>query len=406
VLSPGQTVVTITFDDGRASNTTAANLLHAHGLSGTFFLNSGTIGKPGYLTLPQVDAMAQDGQEIAGHTVNHPHLDELSDTEIARQVCDDRDNWLAWGFPIRNFAYPFGYTTPEAAQVVHACGYNSARTLAAVSLDDPPSIPCQMCDLVETVPPADPMDTRAPAEVRDDWNVGELQTQVDVVSSNGGGWLQLTFHGICPTDCNEITTNQDTFDPFLAWLADEQAQGHLIVRTVGDVIGGPVQPAVQGPPGTTTVMNPGLQTQQDGVPSCWQRASYGNNSPEFSLVPAPDGVAERLVMRNYVDGSAELLPTMDLGECAVAVSPGGTYTIAANYTSTVPTSFAVYYRMARGRWVYGVTSPQFTPATEFTPAHFTMPPIPEGVTGMSFGLTLTQNGEVVTHDYSITGGKP
>src|ERR1700754_650219 len=94
VLSPGQTVVTITFDDGRASNTTAANLLKAHSLRGTFFLNSGTIGKPGYLTLPQVDAIARDGHEIAGHTVNHPHLDELSDAEIARQVCGDRDNWL------------------------------------------------------------------------------------------------------------------------------------------------------------------------------------------------------------------------------------------------------------------------------------------------------------------------
>jgi peptidoglycan/xylan/chitin deacetylase (PgdA/CDA1 family) len=403
VLAPDQTVVTITFDDGRASNTTAANLLHTHGLSGTFFLNSGNISKPGYLTLPQVDTIAQEGQEIAGHTVNHPHLNELSDAEIARQVCGDRDNWLAWGFPIRNFAYPFGYTTPEAAQIVRACGYNSARTLGDVSLDDPPSIPCQMCDLVETVPPVDPMDTRAPAEVRDNWNLGELQTQVDVVSSNGGGWLQLTFHGICPTDCSDITTNQDTFDQFLAWLADEQAQGHLIVRTVGDVIGGPVAPPAQAPPPTTKLVNPGLEEAQDGVPSCWTAASYGNNKPEFSMVPTADGtMAERLVMRDYVDGDAKLLPTEDLGTCSIAVEPGSTPTIAAWYTSTAPTRFSVQYRMQRGRWIYGIGSLVFQPATAWTLARWTMPPIPDGVTAVSFGLALTSNGELVTDDYSLT----
>ena len=29
--------------------------------------------------------------------------------EIQRQVCEDRNTLLAWGFPVRNFAYPFGF---------------------------------------------------------------------------------------------------------------------------------------------------------------------------------------------------------------------------------------------------------------------------------------------------------
>ena len=72
-LDPGQTVVTITFDDGRASNAKAAQILNAYGLRGTFFINSGNIGKPGYLSLTDLDWIATDsGNEIGGNTVRSP----------------------------------------------------------------------------------------------------------------------------------------------------------------------------------------------------------------------------------------------------------------------------------------------------------------------------------------------
>ena len=409
ILPEGQTVVSITFDDGRISNKTAAEALTHHGMSGTFFINSGNIGKPGYLSLPDVDAMALSGNEIGGHTVNHPDFSVFTVNEISRQVCEDRNTLLGWGFPVRSFAYPFGFTTSEAEQAVKDCGYNSARSLGELwgprpRTDVPPELTCRSCDTAETLPPPDPWHTAAPAQVTHDWTAEDFQQQVNAAVARGDGWVQLTFHGLCPSDCSDITTPQaPQFDQFLTWLADQQAQGKLIVRTVGDVIGGPVQPPVPGPPPTTTLVNPRLDAHEDGVPSCWMRASFGNNKPEFSLVPMPDGgVAERLVMRDYVDGDAKLMPTMDLGECTPEVTPGQTYTIGAWYTSTVPTSFVVHYRLARGVWVYGVASPKFGPATEPTLARWTLPPIPEGVTAISFGLNLTQNGELVTDDYSMT----
>jgi len=149
------------------------------------------------------------------------------------------------------------------------------------------------------------------------------------------------------------------------------------------------------------MVNGDLEATQDGVPACWQRTAWGNNRPEFSLVPHGDGVAERLVMHDYVDGDANLLPTEDLGTCSIAVQPGTIYTISASYTSTVPTQFSVQYRRARGTWVYGTTSPEFDPATEWTDARWTLPPIPEGVTAIRFGMSLEQNGELVTDDYTF-----
>ena len=48
-----------------------------------------------------------------------------------------------------------------------------------------------------------------------------------------------------------------------------------------------------------------------------------------------------------------------------------------------------------------MASPKFEPATEFTLARWTLPPIPQGVTAISFGLNLTEDGELVTDDYSL-----
>jgi peptidoglycan/xylan/chitin deacetylase (PgdA/CDA1 family) len=406
VLQPGQTVVSITFDDGRASNAVAARMLTEHGLTGTFYVNSGTIEEPGYLTLPDLDGMALSGHEIGGHTVNHPDLKTFTTDEIWHQVCDDRNTLLSWGFSVRSFAYPFGSTTAEAQQIVHDCGYNSARDLG--DLWAAPAPECEGCDLTETVPPVQPMNTRAPPQVKSDWTTEDFQQTVNDATAVGG-WVQLTFHGLCPSDCTDITTPQaPQFEQFITWLADEQAAGRIIVRPVGDVIGGPVQPPVPGPPPTTVVVNPDLEATQDGVPSCWMPAGYGRNNPTFDLVPwsRSGRVASRLIMRDYIDGDAKLLQTEDLGTCAIAVVPGATYTAEAWYISTVPTAFSIQYRTARGHWVFGGLSPKLDSADEYTRARWTLPPIPEGVTAVSFGLTLAQNGELVTDDYSFTAGGP
>ena len=265
-LASGQTVVSITFDDGRASNALGAKVLREHGLTGTFFLNSGNIGKPGYLTLPEVDYIALGGNEIAGHTVNHPDLAGLSHNEQARQICGDRNTWLDWGFPVRNFAYPFSSSTPDLEQIVHNCGYNSARSLGETRTVHVPENAtadnCALCPSSESVPPSDPYYTRAPAQVRSNWTIDQLEAQVTESTdgdgsaySGDGGWVQLTFHGICPSDCTDITTPVGEFEDFVTWLADQQQDGKLIVRTVGEVIGGAVAPAKLAPAPPTAVVN-------------------------------------------------------------------------------------------------------------------------------------------------------
>lgn len=252
--APGQTVVSITFDDGRASNLSAAAMLvKGYGLAGTFYINSGNVGLPGYLSLPDLDTLALEGHEIAGHTLKHKDLSTVPVEEARHQICEDRRQLLAWGFPVRNFAYPFASASEELQKIVAECGYNSARSLGELRTVNLPAnaVPgeCELCSWYETIPPANPMYVKAPSQVKSDWTYEDLKAQVTIVMdgdgsaySGDGGWVVFTFHGICPTDCTDIGVAAPVLNQFLGWLAGQQAQGKLIVRTVGDVIGGEVKP--------------------------------------------------------------------------------------------------------------------------------------------------------------------
>ena len=76
-----QTVVSLTFDDGRASQETALIPLQSHNMHATFYLNSNSIGGSAFLTWAQVNALAAAGNEIGGHTLDHVNLPVLFQTD-------------------------------------------------------------------------------------------------------------------------------------------------------------------------------------------------------------------------------------------------------------------------------------------------------------------------------------
>src|ERR1051326_6371653 len=65
------TVVTLSFDDGTADQFAAARVLHGYGLAGTFYVITGAVGAPHYMSLAELRQLATDGDEIGGHTVSH-----------------------------------------------------------------------------------------------------------------------------------------------------------------------------------------------------------------------------------------------------------------------------------------------------------------------------------------------
>jgi peptidoglycan/xylan/chitin deacetylase (PgdA/CDA1 family) len=401
-LAANPTIVSLTFDDGDADQLNAAQSMNANGLHGTFYVPSGYIDNPGYMSLADLQGLAAGGHEIAGHTVTHPDLVTLPADEATRQICNDRVNLSNWGFPVTSFAYPFASNNAAVETIAKNCGYNSARGLGDVQT----RFGCAGCALAETTPPADPYNTAAPDEVDNTWTLADLQQTV-TQAETAGGWVQLTFHHVAPASTDPLNITPALFGEFAAWLKARPAT--TTVKTVNEVIGGTAKPVVAGPAvppqasAGNLVKNPGLETLTSGMPQCWNAGGYGTNTPAYSVVgPGHSGaVAEQLVVSGYVDGDSKLLPALDLGGCSPSATAGHTYALGAWYKSTTSTQFTLYYRIGLGSWKYWTSSPWFAAATTYQKASWTTPALPAGADGISFGLNLFSNGTLTTDDYEM-----
>src|SRR5271156_4082803 len=87
-----QATISLTFDDGLLSATTAQVIMDAHGMKGTFYIISGLIGTDPtyYLSLAPIKALKADGHEIGGHTITHPDLPTLTTAQQQHEICDGR----------------------------------------------------------------------------------------------------------------------------------------------------------------------------------------------------------------------------------------------------------------------------------------------------------------------------
>jgi peptidoglycan/xylan/chitin deacetylase (PgdA/CDA1 family) len=418
-----RTVLSFTFDDGDVDQLAAARVLHRYGLHGTFYIITGAVGAPNYVTLPDLHTLAAEGDEIGGHTVSHVELPHVTVAEARRQVCDGRDILLKWGFHVTSFAYPGGVYSPATEAIVRECGFDSARTV--VGLRSPG---CPHCTVAETVPPKDPYAVRVPGQVDGTWTLATLEHLVTTTERSGGGWLPLVFHHICDTSsCPRLPVRLSLVNAFAKWLAPRRGIG-TVVKTVGEVVGGPLRPMVRVPaavrhgvinPSMEALGNPGgvnpineAPTKAAPFPLCWMQADYGQNAVTWQRIrggPRGRGIqrgrggpwAVRLTMTSHRSGAAKLIQQFDTGQCSIPVAAGQSYDLATWYKSTVTTQFSIYYRIPEGRWLYWTSSP-FYPATRpWAEATWTTPPVPAGASGLSFGLALDTRGSLITDNYSL-----
>lgn len=223
--SPAQaavvTVVSLQFDDGVLDQNTVKDVLAARGMHATFYVNSGPVGDAAHMSWDQLTALAADGHEIAGHTVDHVNLKKLKPAALQHQVCDDRATLQAHGFDPVSFAYPFGGFDALAKQVVAGCGYTSGRGVSGVD---------GRRTFAETLPPADPYATRTPANVKSGTTLATIQGYVTGAEANGGGWVQLVFHHVCD-HCDPYSITLADFTALVDWLAARQPQGTVVLTT-------------------------------------------------------------------------------------------------------------------------------------------------------------------------------
>ena len=413
---PAPTVVSFTWGGGFANQLGALPLYRRYHMHATFYVPSGLVCLPSadpgctrlpYLTLADVRKIAAGGNEIGGLSVEHIPLTGLPAAEAQREICDDRVNLTRWGFRVTDFAYPFGLVNRTLQQLAQRCGYNSGLgtgQLRGAGL-------CTHCPFAETIPPQNPYVLRTPIEVASvgtRWTPRTFEAIVNGARRHGGGWVIFTLHDVCAHSC-ALGVTLPELTKVLRFLA--RLRGHGVsVKTVRQVVGGPVRPAVPGPQ-PQPMPQAGIRnsllttTSANGVPACFQAAHYGDNTSTFSYRRhgGPGGdPAEVIAVTKRTSGTAQLLPALDLGACAPSVSAGRSYTVSAWYTSTVPAEINVYYRTSLGTWRFWQASTTLTAQPHWTRASWTTSPVPSGASALSFSIAPRAAGTVATSRYRLS----
>jgi peptidoglycan/xylan/chitin deacetylase (PgdA/CDA1 family) len=252
--------VSLTFDDGlQGDYDHVLPALQQHGMTGTFYINSGFIRTaaadrvPDYMIWSEVQALQAAGMEIGGHTTDHANLVTVwngtagdataKTTAVQAKVCADRDALVSHGFNPTSFAYPnggwkLGDDRDTIPNIVKGCnngsGYTNARTTEGIAVQLPrdPDPHCDVCYAPLSDVTARPFSLRA-SQARGDEiaatgedgtdengepgndhlitaQVLERRTQYAIDSlatpgeppagAGGGGWLILVLHDVCAAD--------------------------------------------------------------------------------------------------------------------------------------------------------------------------------------------------------------
>ncbi|MGY1642856.1 polysaccharide deacetylase family protein [Geodermatophilus sp. SYSU D00703] len=243
-LPAPSTVVSLTFDGGQASQKLAADALRAHGMHGTFFVNTGLIdgdnpylgSNPNHLNWEELFRLLMQGHEIGGQTSAYVDLTDPRIPESVKrdEICRDRTRLWQMGFDPQSFAYPFGKVDEAAQQLVESCGYRSARSTQSASPEE--------AVVPDTIPPVDPFSTRAVrVSGSGSFSLDDLRRTIVTAADAGGGWVQVALHRLCRSgdpgfvDCMADGVDEGAFTAFLDWLEHHAPPG-TTVRTVRDVV--------------------------------------------------------------------------------------------------------------------------------------------------------------------------
>ncbi|MEN6581762.1 MAG: polysaccharide deacetylase family protein [Armatimonadota bacterium] len=130
----------ITFDDGYLSvYQHAYPALVQRQLTATVYVVANAIGgvnewdlrngdkKEAMMTTEQVREMADKGFEIGSHTLSHPHLTELDDTQLRSEIIDSKHKLEdIIGHEVSSFSYPYGSYDERVIAVAMEAGYKNA----------------------------------------------------------------------------------------------------------------------------------------------------------------------------------------------------------------------------------------------------------------------------------------
>lgn len=140
VLKDGKMkVLTLSYDDGVVQDIRLIEIMNKYGLKGTFNINSGmhlaeeSIRRIFRKTLSleaAKETYLSSGNEVAIHSLTHPHLEVLTQEEVIYEITEDRKNIeKEYGVIAKGMAYPFGTYNDNVLECLEKCGIVYSRTV-------------------------------------------------------------------------------------------------------------------------------------------------------------------------------------------------------------------------------------------------------------------------------------
>ncbi len=119
--------VVLTFDDGHESNyILALPLLQQYGFKADFFITTGWINTPHFMTAEQIKALLEAGMGIGSHGVTHSFISEMDDAGMRSELGESKSLLTdLLGQPINAFSAPGGRISARVAQTARLLGYTS-----------------------------------------------------------------------------------------------------------------------------------------------------------------------------------------------------------------------------------------------------------------------------------------
>jgi peptidoglycan/xylan/chitin deacetylase (PgdA/CDA1 family) len=124
--------VLISVDDGYIDDITRIlPALRRFRMVATFFVITGRMTEPGFLTADQIRQLDRAGMDVGDHTAHHVDLRLLTASQLKLETADSRRVLQGvLGHPVYYFAYPFGTFNARVLHSVHAAGFTMAYTTA------------------------------------------------------------------------------------------------------------------------------------------------------------------------------------------------------------------------------------------------------------------------------------
>jgi len=120
----------LTFDDGGGSALSAATALEQRGWRGHFFITTGRVGTPGFLSADEIRELAGRGHEVGSHSHSHPtYMGRLSAEQLASEWRRSRASLHEiLGSPPDSAAVPGGFLSAAVISEAARAGYRLLLT--------------------------------------------------------------------------------------------------------------------------------------------------------------------------------------------------------------------------------------------------------------------------------------